>query len=138
MDDLARLKGRGDHMDERKEKICVNVSPEYRDWPRSRSDREPSRGYTHLVIDFREYRSQLFAGFSSSNSHSIVAGLYKFRSAILSVFLRPRDESLERDIERLYVRSIVKESPRYCRLYVERGTGVSCFQSSLLSFLAVN
>lgn len=64
--------------------------------------RTRSRGYyTPSHIDFRERRSQLFAGLSSSDSCSLslVAGLYKFRPAILSVFLRPRDESFERDIK---------------------------------------
>lgn len=37
---------------------------------------------------------------------SLVAGLYKFRPAILCVLLRPRDESLERDYRALIARPI--------------------------------
>lgn len=106
----------------------MNVSPKSRlaDASRhvSRTKSPPSHRFSRVP----------FAGLSSSNSHSLVAGLYKFRSAkILSVFSRPREgyrAPLCASGSRRSRPDIAPISLRYCRLYVERegegeGSGVS-------------
>jgi len=96
-------------------------------------DRKREVADTHLVIDSRE----LFTGLSSSDSFSLslVAGLYKFRPAILSVFLRPRDESFERDIKCLSRRKTKRSgispiAPQFGHLCIEE-------QESLLFDLVI-
>lgn len=98
--------------------------------------REQSRGYHAPSHRFSSTVRSFLQGF-----HLVIATL---SSLICTNFARRFSLcscDLERDIGHLYARSIAKESRpdiapislRYCRLYVERGTGVSLVSSRLFS-----
>lgn len=119
----------------KRRRIRVNVSPKSRLTVFSRVAINVA-DTTHLVIDFREYRSQLFAGLSSSNSHSLVADLYKLSlgdylcvlatsRGISGISARVRSRTSRPDIAPI--------SLRYCRLYVEREGPRGSLVSSLFS-----